>query len=88
MTKFQRGLYSNYLRAIATELSQVYGSHSAAKDAAMQYCKELQYNLGGHDGRICSANSFQFSYAFRYVNESGKDCLAYITRDNNRYFEI
>ena len=88
MTKAQERMYESYKRATATELSEVYGRYSTAKAQAMQYCKELQSNLNGFSGRICSANTFQFSYAFRYVNESGRDCLAYITRDHNRYFEI
>ena len=88
MKKMYEGFYENYKRATATELWEVYGTHSRAKDEAMQYCRELQYNMNGFDGRICSANTFQFTYAFQYVNESGKNCLAYITRDHNRFFEI
>ena len=88
MTKANARLYENYKRATASELWEVYGRHSRAKEQAMEYCRELQYNMNGWGGRICSANTFQFSYAFRYTNESGKECLAYITRDNNRYFEI
>ena len=88
MKKAYEGFYENYKRATATELSEVYGRYSAAKAQAMEYCKEMQHNMNGYDGRICSANTFQFTYAFKYVNESGRNCLAYITRDHNRYFEI
>ena len=82
MKKAYEGFYNQYKRATARELSDVYGRYSAAKVRAMQYCKELKYNMHG------SANTFQFTYAFQYVNESGKHCLAYITRDHNRFFEI
>ena len=88
MRKQCEGFYENYKRATARTLSDVYSRYSRAKENALQYCKELQYNMNGYDGRICSANTFQFTYAFQYMNESGKHCLAYITRDNNRYFEI
>ena len=88
MNKFQRGLYSNYLRATATELSQVYGSHSAAKDAAMGYCRRLQSEMDGRDGRICSANSFSFTYAFRYTDVDGRECLCYISKAYDRKFPL
>ena len=88
MKKQYEGLYENYKRATAKELREVYGTYSQKKEEAMRDCKELQYNMNGYDGRICSANTFQFTYAFQYVNESGRRCLAYITAAHNRYFEI
>ncbi len=88
MKKQYERFYNQYKMATARELHDVYGRCSYAKEKAMQDCKELQYNMNGYDGRICSANSFQFTYAFQYVNESGKHCLAYITAAHNRYFEI
>ena len=88
MTKANKGYYENYKRATATALYDVYGTYSAAKARGYAYCRELQYNMGGYDGRICSANTFQFTYAFQYVNETGKKCLAYITARHNRFFEI
>lgn len=88
MTKAQEMMWSNYKNASATDLWQVYGRHSQAKDEAMAYCRGLQYKMGGHDGRICSANTYQFSYAFQYEDEAGDVCLCYITRDNVRKFCI
>ena len=88
MKKQLEGFYNQYKKATARELHEVYGKYSSAKASAMQYCKELQNNMNGYDGRICSANTFQFTYAFQYINESGKHCLAYITAAQNRYFEI
>ena len=88
MKKQYIGLYENYKRATATELWQVYGRYSVEKIKALQECKELQYNMGGYDGRICTHSAYLFSYAFRYINESGRQCLAYITKGNKRFFEI
>lgn len=88
MNKQNRGFYNTYKNATARDLWDVYGRFSNNKVRAMQYCKELQYNMHGYDGRICSANTFSFTYAFQYVNESGKHCLAYITKAHNRFFEI
>lgn len=87
MTKKQMGLYENYKRAWAQTLDDVYGRYSVAKAKAMDYCYNLQSELKGHDGRICSWNTFQFTYAFRY-EEDGKQMLAYITANNDYYFQI
>ena len=88
MTKAQAGLYSTYQRATATDLYQVYGRYSHAKEQAMQYCRRLQAEANGYDGRICSANSFQFSYAFRYEDANGQECLCYITKAHDRRFPL
>lgn len=88
MTKANKSFYNQYLNATARELHDVYGTYSKEKFEAMTYCKKLQYNMNGYDGRICSANTWQFTYAFQYVNEAGKNCLAYITARHNRFFEI
>lgn len=88
MNKQNTGFYNTYKNATARDLRDVYGRYSYNKVRAVQYCKELQYNMHGYDGRICSANTFAFTYAFQYINESGKHCLAYITKDKNRFFEI
>ena len=88
MTKAQAALFGTYKRATATDLWQVYGRYSRAKAEAMARCRQLQYELGGFDGRICSANSFNFSYAFLYENCDGDICLCYITKEHVRRFFI
>lgn len=88
MTKAQEALWNTYKRATATDLWQVYGSFSHKKAESMDHCRRLQYELGGHDGRICSANSYKFSYGFQYEDEAGDVCLCYITKDNVRKFCI
>lgn len=88
MTKAQAALYSTYQQATTTDLSQVYGRYSYAKEQAMHYCHRLQAELNGYDGRICSANTFQFSYAFRYTDVDGQECLCYITKAHDRRFPL
>lgn len=70
------------------ELWQVYGRCSSAKYHAMDHCKNLQAELNGFDGRITSYNTFQFSYAFQFVDQdSGVIKLMYITKEHNRVFD-
>lgn len=89
MNKTMRNAYEAYKRATASELWEVYGSYSRAKENAIAYCKRLQYQLGGWGGRIISHNSMIFSYGFEFVNpETGAVAFAYITRDYNRYAEV
>ena len=64
------------------ELWQVYDRVSKKKRAAMDTCKELQYQLSGLNGVITSHSSYVFSYAFMFI-ENDAPYLMYITRDNN-----
>ena len=66
MTKKQRALYANWRNSSVSELWQVYGRYSLEKERAMQYCLDKMDKLGGWAGRICSYNTFQFSFAFLY----------------------
>ena len=88
MTKAQKTMVENYKRATATDLWQVYGTFSESKSRAMDYCKELQYQMNGFGGRICSANTFQFTYAFQYIDADGDSCLCYITKAHNKMFKL
>ena len=68
------------------DLFDVYGTCSAAKRYAMDYCKRLQRERNGYDGRITSHNTFQFSYGFRFL-EDGIEKLMYITKAHDRVFD-
>ena len=71
-----------------TELSHIYGRFSENKARAMRYCEALMEKLNGRDLRIISHNSMVFSVAFLFEDsETGVCCMAYITRDYDRYFE-
>lgn len=93
MTKKQMGLFNNYCYAMKkgakTELYQVYGRYSNAKQKALDYCKELQYRLHGYSGTIVSVSSHFFTYAFRYYDvDIKKECLCYCTHVNDYKFVL
>lgn len=71
--------YRNYGKS---ELYQVYGKNSDAKQNALDYCKMMQYELNGYDGHITTYNTFVFCYAFTFICD-GVRKIAYITPTNN-----
>lgn len=88
MTKKNRGLLNNYNNATARTLWDVYTTCSAEKRKAFDDCNVKQCQMNGYDARICSANTYQFTYAFKYVNEDNKECLFYRTAANDYTFVI
>lgn len=93
MTKKQTQLFNAYYHAYArgakTDLFQVYGRFSSNKQKAMDYCKELQYRLGGYNATIVGHSSHFFSYAFFYWDgDLKKECLCYCTHANDYKFPI
>lgn len=92
MTKYNRIAkehYEDYKRATASELWEVYGRFSRAKINALDYCKSLKFKMNGRNGRIISANTFQFSYGFEYDDpDTGALCFAYITKDYDRFTTV
>lgn len=78
----------NHNMSDARNLCNVYNDWSAAKERAYDYCLNQFDNLNGHDFRICSANTYTFTVGFYFTNEDGKECFAYITRDNDWYCEL
>lgn len=85
MTKRQEQMLDNYHRASATELYEVYGRYSEKKREAFDRCRKLQAT---YDGCICKANSWQFTYAFKFNNGYHQTCLCYITKDGEYEFPI
>ena len=67
------------------DLYHAYDRPSHAKEQAWRYCKDLRDKLGGWDLLISSRNTFQFSACFKFLDDDGKLCYAYITRDYDRY---
>lgn len=89
MNKQMRTAYEAYRNARHSELWEVYGSYSRAKEQAMEYCLELMDNLNGWRGRIISHNIMVFSFGFEFINpETGDLSFAYITRDHDRFAEV
>ena len=93
MTKKQKEMYESYKRAFnrgpKTELREVYGNYSHAKQEALDYCKSLQSRLNGYDGTIVGHSAHFFSYAFKYADfNTGNMCLCYCTHANDYKFAI
>ena len=93
LTKKQRGMLEAYEYAMErgpkTELWEVYGNFSQAKQNALDYCKGLQNRLDGYNGTIVSHSCHFFTYAFKYPEyETGKTCLCYCTHANDYKFAI
>ena len=94
MTKKQQAMVNSYKYSLErhgqrTELAQVYGKFSQAKQNGLDYCKSLQKKLNGHNGTIVSNNCFQFTYAFEYEDvETGVCMMCYCTANNDYMFEL
>lgn len=73
--------YNNNV-GINTTLNSVYEKASQNKVSAFNNCLALKEQLNGKYGCITSYNTFNFTYAFEYLNELKQLCLAYITKDN------
>ena len=87
-TKVLRNAYQNYLSSNMTELYDCYNSFSRAKVNAMEYCRNLMYELKGHGLRIISYNQNVFTVGFTFTTEDGERAFAYITRDYDRYMKL
>ncbi len=87
MTKANAAIVRSYNNSTARNLYDVYGTFSAAKIPAFDYCRSLCYKSGGRDLRILSANTFQFTAAFRF-EMSGEPYLMYITKSCDRAIKL
>ena len=88
-TKLLRGAYESWKRSTDYELWHVYDNYSDAKYNALEYCRELKYQLGGRRLRIVSHNTMQFTVGFEFDHpRTGELCFAYITRDYNRFMKV
>lgn len=89
MTAKEIAMYEGYIRATMRDLDDAYTTCSRAKKNAWRYCEDLRRRLGGFDVRVPSANTFQFSYAFKYFSpETGAESIHYETAKNSYDFEI
>lgn len=76
-----------YLASNSSELYQVYGRYSRAKEKAMDQCKEIMHMMDGYGLRITSHNTNVFSVMFEYVDQDGQIMLHEITRYNSHDYE-
>ena len=87
MNKEQERMWNAYCDAKATQLHEVYTKFSREKYNAFHDCIKEKVSREGYDGRITAANSWQFSYAFRYKKDD-KEWLFYITKNHNKTFPL
>ena len=87
MNKKQLHLFNNYLKSNNYSLDNVYRTYSREKFIAYEYILRECDEKNGFDVRICSANTFQFTMAYRYKQDN-KMRLRYHTRENVYDFEI
>lgn len=89
MTKKEQALYEQYLKSDNYFLDDVYKKPSWDKKRA--FWRIFDHDVAVYhafDFRVCSANTFSFSMACRYVTDDNKLRLRYHTRDNIYDFEI
>lgn len=79
-----RNAYAGWLRSSASSLRDVYGTWSAEKEQAYNYCRKLFTEYNGELFRIIGANSFSFSVGFTAMI-NGEECFVYITKTQGRY---
>lgn len=79
--------YDAYKRSTSYELYDVYGSYSAAKARAGEYCKDLMNQFNGRGLKVISANGFQFTAGFMF-EEDGKTMFMYISKNYDIAVEV
>lgn len=89
MTKKEQALYEQYLKSTNYFLDDVYKNPSWDKKRA--FWRVFDHDIAVYhafDFRVCSASTFTFSMACKYVANDNKLHLRYHTRDNVYDFEI
>ena len=84
-SKRGQALLARAVRNEGTELSDVYGSWSAAKGRAMKECREKCKAVDGYNFRIISANRWAFSVAWNYINPDTGEIMTRIETASNTY---
>ena len=79
--------YDAYQRSTSYELYDVYGTYSAAKAKAWDYCKSLMYQFNGYGLKVISHNGYQFTAGFMF-EEDGKTMFMYISKSHDIAVEV
>lgn len=87
-TKAMQQVQERYEKSQISYIWQAYKHPSHNKRKAFAYCLRLMRRYNGHGMKILGYKSHTFSAAFRFEDENGVDCLAYITPTQDRFFEI
>lgn len=80
MTDRNYGFLTAYRRSTWGSIFDAYGKVSYAKRAAFRHCLETMQEKGGYAGKVCSKNTFAFTFGFLFKDETGKENLYYITK--------
>lgn len=81
--------YADYRCSNASDLSDVYGRYSTAKEVAWNYCKELMEKHNGWGLRIISHNVFMFTAGFLFRDpETNALKFMYITKTSDTVVEV
>ena len=70
---------------IGHKLYDVYTTYSGAKARAYDRCLEEMLEDNGYDFHICSANTFQFTVAWEYVNPETGEIMTKVKTASNTY---
>lgn len=70
---------------IGRELYDVYGSFSSEKAKAMRDCKRWYLEDNGYNFHICSANTWQFTVAWNYVNVETGEVMTRVETASSSY---
>ena len=87
MTKFQRNLYENYLRAEDVTIWDAYGSPSVKKVRAYEHCVHKCLENNGGPWCIPTHNTFAYTFAYTF-HKDGVKWLHYETSCNVYEFPI
>ena len=89
MTKFQKGLYENHMRAEYHTIWEAYERPSYEKEKAYHWCVEKAQSLGAIEWAIPGHNTWQFSFSAIYPDkETGELRMMYETARNSYDFAI
>ena len=81
MTKYEEKLVSNYERATATSLSEIYKKPSSKKVDIYLWLLDYVKKLDGYGIKLPKHTANEFSFAFK-VNIEDRTYLYYITKCN------
>ena len=62
-----------------------YDRPSYYKEKAWHYCQDLCRSLDGWDLIVASKNTMMFTAVFKFEDDNGNLCYAYITKDYDRF---
>lgn len=78
MTKRQEAIVNTYRNSQAYFLSDVYNSYSKAKENSFKAIEQEMMNCNGHTLKILTANTFQYTCAYKYDEVVGNEVILHL----------